>query len=425
MTNSPPVASKWEDLLSSLPAHLDLDQSAIKHRALMRRREISSGKDLLRLAFAYGPCGMSLRSTAAWASVNGLGKLSDVAVLKRLKGAKTWLEHIVSALLPDAEGQVFPNGHRLRLVDGTCISKPGSKGTDFRVHASYDPATGRFTHLKVTDVKVAEDLTHGPVEPGDIHIADRGYARARGLHHILKEGGDFLVRTGWSKVGLNNLDGSRFDLFAALSQVNCGAPLEHSIIIGGRIKAHHIPARLIILRKPPEAAEQEKKRLRRNASKKGTKLKASSLIAAEYMLLLTSLPQEYFNAASLAALYRLRWQIELAFKRLKSILHMDRLPAKDPDLAKTWLLAHLILALLIERSSKDLQAIVPYPEEKTGRIPSTWRLYKMLSQALILAIQGVWNLNSITTHGRTFWRAIYEPPRKRKPQQIPRHPLLS
>ncbi|MFS8180622.1 hypothetical protein ACMG4P_03585 [Pseudovibrio denitrificans] len=138
---------------------------------------------------------MSLRNPAAWVSKNGLEKLSDVAVLKRLKGAKTWLEHIVSVLLPGAEGQVFPNGHRFRLVNGTCISKPGSKGTDFRVHANYDPATGRFTHLKVTDVKVAADLTHGPVEPGDIHIADRGYARARGLHRILKEGGDFLVRT--------------------------------------------------------------------------------------------------------------------------------------------------------------------------------------------------------------------------------------
>lgn len=174
MTSSPLMASEWEDLLSSLPAHLDLDLSAIKHRALTRRREISSGKDLLRLAFAYGPCGMSLRSTAAWATVSRLCALSDVAVLKRLKGAGNWLEHIVSVLLSGSGGCSFHRGHRLRLVDGTSISGPGSKGTDFRIHASYDPAVGRFTHLEVTDAHGAESLTREPVAQGDIHIADRG-----------------------------------------------------------------------------------------------------------------------------------------------------------------------------------------------------------------------------------------------------------
>lgn len=100
---------------------------------------------------------------------------------------------------------------------------------------------------------------------------------------------------------------------------------------------------------------------------------------------------------------------------------MDHLPAKDPDLAKTWLLAHLILALLIARGSRVLLAIAPYPEEKTAHIPPTWRLQKMLGQALISAIQGVWNLSSIATDGRAFRRSIYEPPRKRKRQQIPKH----
>jgi IS4 transposase len=44
----------------------------------------------------------------------------------------------------------------------------------------------------------------------------------------------------------------------------------------------------------------------------------------------------------------MRWQIELAFKRLKSLLNIDRLPAKNPHLARAWLNAHLLLALLID-----------------------------------------------------------------------------
>nr|MDN1021419.1 transposase [Escherichia coli] len=35
------------------------------------------------------------------------------------------------------------------------------------------------------------------------------------------------------------------------------------------------------------------------------------------------------SAEQVADCYRLRWQIELAFKRLKSLLHLDALRAKN------------------------------------------------------------------------------------------------
>ncbi len=419
------TSAQWPDILSSLSSSLDVEETAIKFRALQRRREISSGTDLLRLAMAYGPCGMSLRSTAAWAALSGIGELSDVAVLKRLQGAGGWLEHILGKLLSQAGSQTFPSGHRLRLVDGSCISGVGSKKIDYRIHASYDPAAGRFTHLEITDVHGAESLTRGPIKKGDIHIADRGYAQANGLHHILKEGGDFLVRTGWRKVRLCQPDDTPFDLFTVLSEADYDRPVDRQISILGNSKEQNIPARLIILRKPPEATEQERKRLRRTASRKCTKLNPSSLIAAEYMLLLTSLPEDQFDAVSIAALYRVRWQIELAFKRLKSLIHIDRLPAKNPALAKTWLLSHLILALLIERQSEECMAHSPQEESLKQRSPSRWRLHKLIIQAFISAIQGAWDVTNIAVNASSFWRGIYEPPRKRKIQRIREHSFLS
>lgn len=203
-----------------------------------------------------------------------------------------------------------------------------------------------------------------------------------------------------------------------MPQADCDRPVDRPIIVRGSTRECDVPARLIILRKPPEAAEQEKKRLRRTASKKCSKLNPASLVAAEYMLLLTSLPQDQFDANSVAALYRIRWQIELAFKRLKSLLHIDRLPAKDPALARTWLLAHLIIALLIERKSQECLPHFPPEEHLKQRSPSRWRLHKLLHQALISAIQGTWDLSCIPHHARTFWRSMCEPPRKRKHQKI-------
>ena len=84
-----------------------------------------------------------------------------------------------------------------------------------------------------------------------------------------------------------------------------------------------------------------------------------TLKAAEYLILITSLDATAFPPERLAILYRVRWQIELAFKRLKSILRLDRLPAKDPDLARAWITAHLLLALLIDDTAAEMAESPP------------------------------------------------------------------
>jgi IS4 transposase len=111
-----------------------------------------------------------------------------------------------------------------------------------------------------------------------------------------------------------------------------------------------VPVRIVVRRKPPEAIEREIKRITEKAARRGRTRRSGkpdprSLIAAQFTILATSLSEP---AGQIFELYALRWQIEIAFKRLKSLLHIDRLEAKDPDLIRTWLLAHIIAALLIE-----------------------------------------------------------------------------
>ena len=93
--------------------------------------------------------------------------------------------------------------------------------------------------------------------------------------------------------------------------------------------------------------------------RKGKALDPRSLIAAEFMILVTSLPTEGYSAADILAVYRLRWQIELAFKRLKSLLHIDRLPTRTERGSRSWLYAHLILALLCDDLSQDFLELSP------------------------------------------------------------------
>ncbi|MGH0002964.1 hypothetical protein ACQU0X_23085 [Pseudovibrio ascidiaceicola] len=129
----------------------------------------------------------------------GLVKLSDVAVLNRLMGATECLEHITAELLAGNRCASFPDGYHLCVFDGTYVSRLGSKSTDFKIHASFDPAIARLAHLEISDVREAECLTRTPINPGEVHIADRVYAHARGLYPIISISADFLVRAGWRK----------------------------------------------------------------------------------------------------------------------------------------------------------------------------------------------------------------------------------
>ena len=74
---------------------------------------------------------------------------------------------------------------------------------------------------------------------------------------------------------------------------------------------------------------------------------------------LTSLPAADRPAERLFATYRLRWQIELASKRMNSLIDLEDLRAKDPDLARLRINTALLAALLIEDDLPDLEPEAP------------------------------------------------------------------
>jgi hypothetical protein len=343
-----PRLDHWPSVVGHIGSVVDLEASAREHKALRRKRGVRSADALLHLALLYGPGGLSLRSTAGYATEAGIADLCDVSLLERLRNGGDFLADVLVHLLAQRRGDAPTDGRlRLSLVDGSTISVAGSTGSDWRLHARYEPARGGFTDLVVTDASTAEALSCVAVRPGDVLVQDRGYARLRNFAHATSQGADFITRIGWRAVNLFHPCGERFDLIAALSP-DGPAVVDHRVRIGAGRNA--VAARLIIARKPPEATLRQHQRLRRTASRKGHKTDPRTLRAAGFMMLLTSLPDTRASAAEVVRLYRLRWQIELAFKRLKSLGGFGDLQAADPRLARSWLLAHLIAAVLIEAS---------------------------------------------------------------------------
>ena len=349
----------WHWLVKRLPRADALDASAHQAGALVRRREVRDGKSLLRLILAYGPGGLSLRETSAWAAERGLAQMSDVAVLKRLRGAAGWLAGLLGDMLAKRAAlarELVPAGRWVRLIDGTMITGPGKQGGQWRLHLTYDLSRQHLEHVELTDQHGAEKLERAPVEPGEIRIADRCYARPDGLRHMLAGAGDFIVRVGVRSLKLLHPDRRPFSLQAFLRRAGREGLAEATVLVGHGRRGKSwkpVPVRLIAQRKPPQAAASSRRAARRASQRQGDRIARPTLAAANYLILVTSLDAVLFPAALVIALYRLRWQIELLCKRLKSLLHIDRLPAKDANLARCWLYAHLLLACLLEDFNQE------------------------------------------------------------------------
>jgi hypothetical protein len=306
----------------------------------------------------YGFCGSSLRQTAAWAQMAGVANVSDVALLKRFRASADWMCGLVSMFLAS---RVSPPAHlgkfsRIRLVDGTTVSKPGSSGSDWRIHLGFDLVEQSIISIDLTDSSAGESLTRITPAPGELIIADRGYARTRGVEAVVKQGGHILVRVPWNNVPMRSPHGSPFDLHQWLRGAPEAAPTEVEVRVG----SSSTPFRLLALRKSEPAAEASRTRVLARATNHTKTTDPRTLEAAGFTLLLTDVPAADLGAEAAFDLYRYRWQIELCFKTLKSVISLDQLSAKDPQLARMTLAAKLLGALLINEFTDRYESFSPW-----------------------------------------------------------------
>ena len=353
---------EWAYLLSFLPPEEVLDETARSWGAIRRRRAVDSASQLLRLALVYGFCGFSLRQTAAWAEATEVASLSDVALLNRLRKAPDWLGHLLGLKLAERVTPVAGSRSRLRLIDATTVSAPGSKGTDWRVHLDFDLGSMAISEIQLTQASGGESLFRYEFEPGELVVADRGYSRRPELVHLSESGGRFIVRLNWACVPLQLPGGDAFDLLDTLRRLPDAEAGSFDLEIqpNEEKKTPAVPVRLVAIRKSEEAAEEARKKVLKEAARKGKSPQPQTLELAGYILVLTSTAGDDLSAEEVLEIYRFRWQIELVFKRLKSLLRLDELPAKDPQLARTFLLSKLLAALLLEELTHAYLSFSPW-----------------------------------------------------------------
>ncbi len=173
-------------------------------------------------------------------------------------------------------------------------------------------------------------------------MADRHEAKPNALAWIVAQRVHVVVRFGWHALRFRStLQGEPWSVLEAGRQLPGATPGQWWMQIPGTKDRPMLTVRIVAMRKSAQAAEKARRKARKDARDHGYTVVHETFEAAEYVLILTTLSEEAADAAEILELYRLRWQIEMAFKRLKSLLHIDALRAFNPELAQTYLLAKL------------------------------------------------------------------------------------
>jgi hypothetical protein len=345
----------WEEQFSGLEEDWEViervlpdgwQEAARRTGALRRTRGFKDAATLLRVLLIHLVDGCSLRETAVRADAGGLINVSDVALLGRMRGSGEWFRWMVEQMSRhlSATGQDVLPGKRVRLVDASVVCEPGATGSTWRLHYMIDLSTLACEQLQVTLPEEGETLTRFAVQANDVLMADRGLAHRRGIRHVVNHRGDVIVRMNMINVPLEDDKARALALLPKLRKLKVGQARDWPAWV--RDDQGTIAVRVCAIKKSAEQTRKSQGKLREVASKKGRNLQPDTLEAAGYIVVLTTLPD--VSADQILEMYRHRWQIELAFKRLKSLLHLGHLKKTDPVGAKAWLQGKLFVATLIE-----------------------------------------------------------------------------
>ena len=352
----------WKVVVSFLPS--DWRELALETKALKGLRKDKCEERLLRTLLIHLACGYSLRETVVRARGAGLADLTDVALLKRLRKCQDWLRALCRALFAERGLKLADTGGvRMRLFDATSVKEPGQTGSLWRVHYSVQVPSLQCDHFELTGVKgegTGESFKRFPIARGDYIIADRGYSLASGVHYVDSREAYVCVRLNPQSIPLVTPSGKSLPLLERLGKVTeAGAVASWPVRVPGP-DGKWVEGRICAIRKTEEVIRTTLKKLKRRASKQGKKLRPQTLVYAEYVMVLTTFPEDEFPAAEVLEWYRIRWQVELVFKRFKQIAQLGHLPKHDDESAKAWLYGKLLVALLTEKIITCATSISPW-----------------------------------------------------------------
>jgi Transposase DDE domain len=404
----------FDDLLQDLPS--ETIAMAREFKAFVRARKVKTPQQLLRVVFLYCGLDKSLRETAADFTLL-YESITDSSIAERLAACRPWVQAVLAQMLQTNAVATLPAPWRFLVIDGSHVQGPGAQGTQYRLHICMDLVQLQFVAITVTDQHTGESLGHFPLGPGDIALADRGYAYATPIVETVKKQAEVIVRMSPAHLPVYGSDGQRIEIMPVLRKQPWETHHTIDVCVQAPAKLGEVRGYIHAYRLSEEQANVARQRIRVQSRKKGRTPKDTTLFWAGWVLVFTTVAPALLCAQTISALYRVRWQIEIAIKRWKSVLDVGQLRAKEGSpLAEVWLLGKLLYAVVVERRARRRLG-AEWSRLDGERRGTFWRVWKLSQDEVSVHILGVaaWREEG--------WDAcvkvIMERPRRRKLQCLP------
>jgi hypothetical protein len=352
----------WQVLAGLLPP--DWEQLGRSTGAVRRLRGFDSVNHVLRTLLLHVGCGWSLRETAVQAKLAGIAEVSDVTLLNRLRQAEAWLQALCQQLWKDNGVNLQPalKGRPVRLVDGTTVKEPGKTGGQWRIHYSLRLPSLDCDQFDLTPAQgknTGEKLGWFRLQAGELVMADAGYCNPPGIGAVKQQGAEVLVRLNPLSLPLQDARGRPWSVRDAVQKLRrAGEMGDWAVVVPTRGGA--IAGRICGVRKSEQAIEKAQRRLTRRQQQGKAQVTEETRQYACYVLVFTTLRARDATTRQVLDSYRLRWQIELTFKRLKSIVPWGPVPKQDDHSSRAWLYGKLLVALLSQKLAREGSAISPW-----------------------------------------------------------------
>ncbi len=341
--------AEWAELKTFFP--VGWEDVLRKHGVVTEavNAKLSEPEIAMRLMLFHVGTDAPLRQSVAALAAAGGPDLSPMRLHKKLQIAvPAFAELVATMLAPRVEK--FPEtwgGFDVYLLDGSVVASPGPTGRGGRLHIVMRASTLEVVDARITDsYECGETLRNFEFGEGKLVVVDRGYSTPVGIAHVRKCGGHVLARLNRGTLPLFDKEGRSIDVLAWLRALRgVRAESRPAYIRAGNGDAR-ILGRLIARRLPEPERNKARAAVAKNA---GTDVDAEQLEYAEYWITFTTVPSDALTENQILELYRLRWQVELLFKRWKSLSHLDELRNIRPDNVVAWLNIKFFLALVSER----------------------------------------------------------------------------
>jgi hypothetical protein len=256
--------------------------------------------------------------------------------LSALLGAA--LDRLAAAALRPITIPLLRRFHGVYLVDGTGVPLPAALAHRFAGCGGGtgpgDPSgraavkillrlrldTGQAAEVlldaaRTPDVRMMQRLARLPA--GALHIGDLGFFDGSAFAGLTRQGVYWLTRLP-ARVSVRPGGGDWRELAAWLRHLERRG-IERFDGVAGLVRLTPVPARLLVLRCPAAEAARRRRKLRDRLRRKGKTAGRRQLTLCGWWALATNVPPEKLRASEAWELYRCRWQIELVFKRWKSL----------------------------------------------------------------------------------------------------------